>query len=109
MTTEIKLGDNIVKLCGNAATAVRYKQVFRNDLLMSFKGMTAEDFDTDVVKQLAFIMMQQAAGADFKQVTFDDFISWLEQFEETEVLEAAAEIIGCWLQNTKTLTKAKKK
>lgn len=109
MTAEIKLGDNSVILCGNAATAVRYKQVFRNDLLMAFKGMTAEDFDTDVVKQLAFIMMKQSENADFKQITFDDFISWLEQFEETDILEAAAEIIGCWLQNTKTLTKAKKK
>ena len=109
MTADVKLGEKLVKLCGNAATAVRYKQVFRNDLLMSFKGMSAEDFDVDVVKQLAFIMLKQSENADFKQVTFDDYIEWLEQYEETDILNAAADIIGCWLQNTKTLTKAKKK
>ena len=109
MTADVRLGENSVKLCGNAATAVRYKQVFHNDLLMSFKGMSAEDFDVDVVKQLAFIMFKQSETADFKQVTFEDYIEWLEQYEETDILNAAADIISCWLQNTKTLTKAKKK
>lgn len=109
MTGAIQIGTNTIKLCGNAATAIRYKQVFHRDLLMSFKSMSPEDFDADIIKELAFIMMQQAAGADFKAVTFDDFVDWLEKFEETDLLNKASDIIGLWMSNTQTMAKAKKK
>lgn len=109
MTGVVQFGDKSVKLCGNAATPIRYKQVFHRDLLMSFKAMSENDFDIDTIKQAAYIMMLQAEGADFKQITSDDFIDWLCQFEESEVLNAAADIIGMWMNNTQTLTKSKKK
>ena len=109
MTGVVQIGPESVKLCGNAATPVRYKQIFRKDLLISFRGMSADDFDADLIKQLAFVMVKQAEGADFKAVSFDDFIDWLEQFEETDLLQAMPEIIGLWMTNAETLAKAKKK
>lgn len=109
MTADIKIGEKSVKLCGNAATAIRYKAIFHRDLLMSFKGMSADDFDADIIKELAFVMAEQAQGADFKQVTFEDFVDWISQFEEHDLLETAAEIINVWIVNTKTSVTTKKK
>ena len=76
---------------------------------MSFKAMTADEFDVDAIKQVAYIMALQADGADFKQVTADDFIDWLCQFEETDMLNAAGDIIGIWMTNSQTSVTAKKK
>lgn len=109
MTGAVKIGAASITLCGNAATPVRYKQVFHKDLLMSFRGLSDSDFDVDLVKQLAYVMAMQAEGADFKAVSFDAFIEWLEQFEETDLLQAMPEIVGLWMTNTQSLVKAKKK
>lgn len=109
MTADIKIGSDTVKLCGNAATAIRYKQLFHRDLLMQFKGMDIDNFEADIVKELAFVMTQQAQGADFRQVSFDDYVDWLAQYEEQELLQAAASIINVWIQNTATAVQPKKK
>lgn len=109
MTADIKIGSDTVKLCGNAATAIRYKQLFHRDLLMQFKGMDIDNFEADIVKELAFVMTQQAQGADFRQVSFDDYVEWLAQYEEQELLQAAASIINVWIQNTATAVQPKKK
>lgn len=109
MTGAVQIGAKSIKLCGNAATPIRYKQVFHKDLLMLFKAMSADDFDTDTIKQLAYIMMLQADGADFKQITSDDFIDWLCQFEEDDMLQAAGDVIGMWMTNSRTSVAPKKK
>ena len=109
MTADIKIGSDTVKLCGNAATAIRYKQLFHRDLLMQFKGMDIDNFEADIVKELAFVMTQQAQGADFRQVSFDDYVEWLARYEEQELLQAAASIINVWIQNTATAVQPKKK
>ena len=109
MTADLKIGTQTLKFCGNAATAIRYKGVFHRDLLMSFKDMNENNFDTDIIKELAFIMVQQAQGTDFKQVGYDDYVAWLEQFEESDILPIAANIINLWMNNTQTMVAAKKK
>jgi len=109
MTGAVQIGSNSLRLCGNAATPIRYKQVFHKDLLMSFKAMSADEFDVDTIKQVAFIMALQAESANFNQVTYDDFIDWLCQFEEADVLGAAGDIIGMWMNNSKTSVVSKKK
>lgn len=76
---------------------------------MSIKGMSVEELDADIIKELAFIMACQSEGSDFKQTTFDDFISWLEQFEENDILSKSVDIMSLWMQNVKPLVKAKKK
>ena len=108
MTADIQIGSDAVKLCGNAATAIRYKQIFHKDLLMQFKGMDIDNFDVDIIKELAFVMAKQAQGADFRQVSFDDFVEWLSQYEEQELLQAAASIINVWIQNTAAAVQPKK-
>ncbi len=109
MTGTIQIGDKSITFCGNAATPIRYKQVFRQDLLMSFKGMSPDGLDTDLILQLAFIMAEQAEGTDFNSVTFDAYVDWLEQFEENDILQAMPDIVNLWMNNSKASVKAKKK
>lgn len=109
MTAEIKIGDKPVMMCGNAATPIRYKQVFHQDLLRTVRAMTADDFDVDALMQLAYIMSQQAAGADFRAVTFDMFCDWLAQFEQADILDKVGEILTLWMQSADTTVKGKKK
>jgi len=109
MTSEVLIGSESVKMCGNAATAIRFKSVFHRDLLMSFSQMTENNLDADIVKELGFVMYLQAQGRDFNQVTFNDYCSWLEQFEEQDFLQALPSIINLWMSTTKLDAKAKKK
>ena len=109
MTAEILIGSESVKMCGNAATAVRYKSIFHHDLLMTFSKMTESNIDADIVKELGFVMYLQARGEDFNQVSFNDYCSWLEQFEEQDFLKALPSIINLWMSTTKADVKPKKK
>ena len=109
MTAEILIGTESVKMCGNAATAIRFKSVFHQDLLMSFSKMTENNLDADIAKELGFVMHLQARGEDFNHVTFNDYCSWLEQFEEQDFLQALPSIINLWMNTTKADVKAKKK
>ena len=109
MTADVKIGSETIKMCGNAATAIRYKAIFHRDLLMTFKGMSNEEnFDSNIIKELAFVMTQQAQGADFKQVSFDDYVAWLEQFEMFDVYEILPVILELWGLETKELSEPKK-
>lgn len=109
MTADVQLGNETVRMCGNAATAYRYQSIFHKDLLMALKGMNENNFDENVLKGLAFTMALQARGADWKQVTGDDFVTWLEQFEEVDFLSKAQEIMNVWIANAQSMVKAKKK
>lgn len=73
-----------------------------------FGKMTTENFEADVMKQVAYIMHLQATGADFHAVTFDTFIDWLSQFEENDYLEKVGEITDLWLKTNKTSVKSRK-
>lgn len=108
MTAEIKIGDKPVMMCGNAATPIRYKQVFGQDLMNTFGKMTKTSFDADVLKQAAYIMHLQATGADFRAVTFDAFVEWISQFEEDDYLKKVGEIMDLWLRSNKTTVKSRK-
>lgn len=112
MTAEVLIGAKPVKMCGNAATSLRYKQIFGKDLLRSFYEMRNDlenSVDPDLVKQLAFIMAMQADAEDFKAITFDSYIEWLEGFEEGDLLESAGQITELWIKTGKTNAKSKKK
>ena len=54
-----------VPMIANAATLIRYKQLFHSDLLSGIINSEG-NFDVDVVSKLAFIMSRQAAKVDMK-------------------------------------------
>lgn len=109
MTRQLSIGEQTVKLCGNGATAIRYKQVFNRDLLVSFAAMEKGVYDLDLIKELAFVMAMQADGKSFTAITYEDFIEWLEQFEESDLIASMPDIISVWMNNAETKVKSKKK
>ncbi len=108
MTKEILIGENAVKMSGNAATAIRFKQVFGADLLKLFAEQ-GENLDINIVLELGYVMALQAAGADFIGISTADFITWLEGFETMDMFNAAKDIINIWINTNKTTAKPKKK
>lgn len=111
MTKEITIGGIPVKFAGNAATTYRFKQLFKLDMLKLFmeKGT---DIEIDRIIELAYVMHLQAEGyttEQFNAETEDDYIAWLEQFDFTELLQHAPEILGIWVDTSKQRSKSKKK
>ena len=96
-----------VPMVANAATLIRYKQLFHSDLL---SGMINSEgnFDVDVVSKLAFVMAKQAAKADMKALNMDQFIEWLEDFDSMAFIENINEIVGIY-SNSKENTSEEKK
>lgn len=109
MNKDIKIGDKSIKMSGNAATAIRYKQVFNKDLLLSLSKMSEGNYDVEVVQELGFVMAKAAEGASFMALTIDDYITWLEQFEQIDVYQAMPDIVGLWLDTSKLSVNSKKK
>ena len=111
MTKEIMIGGVPMRFTGNAATTYRYKQVFRHDLLKIFMEQ-GTNMETERIIELAYIMHLQAEGYNNEQYnaeTFDDYIAWLEQLGFSELLTSAPEILGVWVDTSKTGSTAKKK
>ena len=111
MTKEFVIGGVPVKFSGNAATTYRYKQVFHNDILKLFMEQ-GTSLEVDRIIELAYVMHLQAEGYTTEQYnaeTKEDFFAWLEQFDFTELLTCAPEILSVWVDTNKTSSKAKKK
>lgn len=108
MTKDIHIGESVVKMSGNAATALRFRQVFGADLLRTFSEQ-GENLDINIVLELGYVMHLQASGSDFIGVSSDDFITWLEGFDTMDIFNAAKDIVSVWIDTNKTAVKAKKK
>lgn len=112
MYDTIELMGKKVELVGNAATAVRYKQVFHEDLLVFFVEGVKDATDTDyieVAQKLGYIMMLQAQKKDFSKVNFETYISWLEGLDQFELSQLSWDIIKAYRNNQCGLSESKKK
>jgi len=105
------IGSVPVKFTGNAATAYRFKQLFRHDLMKAFMEQ-GQNMDTDTILELAFVMKCQGEGftsEQFNQLTEDDYVEWLGGMDFITLMEAVPEIIGVWADTSKITVKSKKK
>lgn len=110
MIGTVKIGDHDVEMVANAATAIRYQQVFGGNLLQHFMGNDKAEDAALVVQELAYIMCKSAEGADMNKLSKTDYISWLEQFEPLDFVngEATTEIINIYLANMQSNSATKK-
>lgn len=106
MTSTITIGDHEIAMTANAATCYRYKQIFKKDLFQIFK--TAEQMDITAIQELAYVMMHQASGTVDK-MNFDDYMTWLEEFDALDFAHASAQIVNVYANQQKTTAEAKKK
>lgn len=109
MQRDIKIGDQIVPMRATAATAYRYRQVFRSDLLIELtnKGPDAEKVET--FQRLAYIMTASAAGEDMNALGESGYLDFLDRFETLELVEALPEVVGLYMASKGSESKAKKK
>lgn len=113
MQNTIKLdGGKEVRLAANAATPFRFKQLFQKDLLRIFNDSQKDDAEmiglADTVTELAFIMNSQAEGKDMKNLSLDEFYSWLEDYEPMDFIVKEQDIINVYLSSTQTTATPKK-
>lgn len=106
----IEVGNIAVPMEANAATPIRYKMLFKKDLLAEFQNAEADNSRvSDMIPELAYIMAMQAGHENLSGKTFEDYIEWLEQFGPLDLLNAGGEIAALYIENTQETSTPKKK
>ena len=105
-------------MLANAATPLRYKQIFGEDLLTLFANTEEVDaegrrrYHIDFLSELAFVMAMQAQAHDGKlkmeKITAGGLLDWLENYEGMAIENAIEDIVDVYMGNTKTASEAKK-
>lgn len=109
MTKDIMIGETAVTLRASAATPIRYKALFGSDLIKDLYGINDSGENIDVISQLTYVMALQGVGSDFTVASEDTFFSWLDQFEATDIINAAADIMDIYNKGAQTTSVSKKK
>lgn len=108
-----------VEFLANAATPLRYKSVFKKDLLTQFANAKIDEpngatsLNIDFLPELAFIMAMQARALDDKEVKLDKLnenllMDWLEGFDSFSFENKAEEILDVYYGNSETTSESKK-
>ena len=106
----VKLGKKEVPMMANAATPIRYRQVFGKNILQYFLGNAADEETTAMVSELAYIMARAGENADMNKLNIDDYIKWLEDFGPMDFVteKNARAIMAIYQGNEGTSSTAKK-
>ena len=116
MRGTISVGSRTLELQSNAATALLYKRVFRDDLLKALTSFSTAPEDilsaVEVMERLAFIMNKQAEenlSVLCEKVKESDFLMWLSMFEESDFQDpnVLMGVLGTWNKNLVSTTDAK--
>lgn len=114
MIKNIKIGDRDVLMKSTAATAIRYRNVFHENLFSQLAGSAEAEKDPeklgvamDTIQQLAYIMNLTAEG-EAKNMSFDDYLRWSDSFEADAMIEAASDIVSLYSGNKLATSTAKK-
>lgn len=106
----IKVGEKEVPMLANAATPIRYRQVFGKNLLQYFMGKASEEELAAVTGELAYILARAGEGADMNRLNIDDYIVWLEGFDATAFIDPniTTQIVDLYYGNMDGISRAKK-
>lgn len=114
MLAEIKLGDKTVPMVVNAATPIRFRNLFGKDLLtLIYEGSREGGVDltvaSEVAPELAFIMAKAAEKTDMNALSEDMYLKWLEDFGPLDFVNATEEIFNFYYGDQETTADSKKK
>lgn len=98
MYGKVTIGDKDIPMLANAATPFRFKSIFHTDILQNM--MKGDEGDVTEYEKLAFVMAMQAEKKDMTKLSEEDFISWLEDFEFTDVVNALPQVVNIYMKNT---------
>lgn len=112
MEKVIQIGNKDIKLRSSAATYIKYRRVFKEDLFKTLQDMTkqiGEDGDIPdgavaILLQAAYIM---AGQADPKMTS--DIETWLDQFELLDSINGIQGVFEMLMGDQVTIDEAKKK
>lgn len=113
MLKTVKIGEKEINLLANAATPIRYKMVFGEDIMVAFNQINGKKRDEgeilDISSQLAFIMSKQATcnREELKGLTKEAYVEWLEDFGSMDFVNASKDIFDTYLGTTGTTSKSK--
>ena len=114
MLRTVQIGEKEVNLLANAATPIRYKMVFGEDIMVAFNQINSEKRDTgevlNITSQLAYIMNCQAEydKRALSTVSKESYLDWLEGFGPMDFVNASEAIINTYLNTTGTTSTSKK-
>lgn len=112
MQRDIQIGEKVIPMQANAATSLRYREIFKEDLLVRLdeaKNDLSSYGNIELYERLGYIMAASAAGEDMKTLSQDGFVKWLEGFEFIDIINAAMDIMNTYYGNKETKSTAKKK
>lgn len=112
MEKVIQIGNRDIKLRSSAATYIKYRREFKEDLFKTLQDITKEigadgeipDGGVAVLLQAAYIMACQA-DPNMKK----DLDTWLEQFELMDSLNGIQGVFEMLMGDQVTIDEAKKK
>lgn len=117
-TLKLTMADGNEKEFGFLAvgsTPYRFKQLFKQDLLVEITKLINSDMDGvsekadfSIVEKLAFVMNCQAEKRDLNCQNFDTFLEWVDQFETSELFNNITDILGIYLGNKRSTSEPKK-
>lgn len=110
MYREIKIGEMSIPMKATAATALRYRHVFGQDLISELQKSEADtSLGLSTIQQLAFIMACAAdPDKDMDKLNDEAFMKWLDKFEPLDLANATEDIVNLYMGNTKSTSEAKK-
>ena len=110
MRKTINISGKEVELLATATTPIRFKQIFKSDLMLAFnninKGKVEETDSIDIVTQMAYIMARQAEN-ETEKLSEEDYFNWIDKFGSMGFINAASDIIDVYLEGAKTNAKPK--
>jgi hypothetical protein len=111
MYREITIGKKSIPMKATAATPVRYRHVFHQDVLTELAAVKENNYGLaiDTISKLAFIMAKAADGTDMTKLNEDAFYAWLEGFGPNDIMMALGEVMELYNGNTATTVSPKKK
>lgn len=111
MQKTVKIGDKDVMMRSSATTAIRYRNIFHEDIMKELMEMDPKKMDANVIEKiqkLGYIMARSAEHADMKTLTEDGFVEWLDQFETIDIIQASKDIMMLYLGNKLSSSELKK-
>lgn len=111
MQKTVRIGEKDVEMRASAATAIRYRNVFHGDIMKELMALDAENIDMSVVEkiqQVGFIMAKAAESANMAALSTDDYLEWLEQFDQIDIMQAAKDIISVYIHQKESSSDLKK-
>lgn len=113
MITKLTIGGRELNFTANAATPFRYKQLFHEDILQLLQSNSKAEENqillSDTITKLAYIMNAQAEKKDMNCISFDDFMTWLEDFNPLDFVMEGAALMEIYLASAATTVEGKKK